>query len=133
MKAVASKLCKNKVGIDLVEIATNTEERMKEKDNSFDSLYGFKRTLEVTRNGIQKIADRKAVVIMVDELDRCLPEYTIKVSERLHHIFTDLKNVIVIVSMDKTNFTDISGNYKFMYSNRKDTKCRGDIWEIQSI
>lgn len=103
LKAVASELCKNKVGIDLVEIATNTiEERMKEDDNSFDSLYGFKRALEATRKGIQKIADRKAVVIIVDELDRCLPEYTIKVLERLHHIFTDLKNVIVIVSMDKT-------------------------------
>lgn len=103
LKVVASELCKNKVGIDLVEIATNTiEERMKEDDNSFDSLYGFKRALEATRKGIQKIADRKAVVIIVDELDRCLPEYTIKVLERLHHIFTDLKNVIVIVSMDKT-------------------------------
>lgn len=103
LKAVASELCKNKVGIDLVEIATNTiEERMEEEDNSFDSLYGFKRALEATRKGIQKIADRKAVVIIVDELDRCLPEYTIKVLERLHHIFTDLQNVIVIVSMDKT-------------------------------
>lgn len=103
LKAVASELCKNKVGIDLVEIATNTiEERMKAEDNSFDSLYGFKRALESTREGIQKIADRKAVLIIVDELDRCLPEYTIKVLERLHHIFTDLKNVIVIVSMDKT-------------------------------
>lgn len=103
LKVVASELCKNKVGIDLVEIATNTiEERMKEDDNSFDSLYGFKRALEATRKGIQKIADRKPVVIIVDELDRCLPEYTIKVLERLHHIFTDLKNVIVIVSMDKT-------------------------------
>lgn len=35
-------------------------------------------------------------------MDKCLPEYTIKVLERLYHIFTDLKNVIVIVSMDKT-------------------------------
>lgn len=103
LKAVASELCKNKIGIDLVEIATNTiDERMKEEDNSFDSLYGFKRALEETRKGIQKIADTKAVVIIVDELDRCLPEYTIKVLERLHHIFSDLKNVIVIVSMDKT-------------------------------
>lgn len=103
LKAVASELCKNKVGIDLVEIATNTiEAGIEEEEDSFDSLYGFKRALEATREGIQKIADKKAVIIIVDELDRCLPEYTIKVLERLHHIFTDLKNVIVIVSMDKT-------------------------------
>ncbi|MCM1202449.1 MAG: KAP family NTPase, partial [Bacteroides fragilis] len=102
LKAVASELCKNKVGIDLVEIAANTiKDRMKEEDNSFDSLYGFKRALEATRKGIQEIADRKTVIIIVDELDRCLPEYTIKVLERLHHMFTELKNVIVIVSMDK--------------------------------
>jgi hypothetical protein len=61
LKAVASELCKNKVGIDLVEIATNTiEERMKEKDNSFDLLYGFKRTLEATRNGSQKFAEKSS-------------------------------------------------------------------------
>ena len=103
LRVVASELCKNRIGIDLVEIATNTiEEGIKEEDNSFDTLYGFKRALEATRKGIQKIANRKTVVIIVDELDRCLPEYTIKVMERLHHIFIDLRNVIVIVSMDKT-------------------------------
>ncbi len=30
-----------------------------------------------------------------------MPEYAIKVLERLHHIFVDINNVIVIVSMDK--------------------------------
>lgn len=102
LKTVAGELCKNKIGIDLVEIAANTvENHIEESDNSFDSLYGFKRALEETRKGIQEIANRKTVVIVVDELDRCLPAYTIKVLERLHHVFTGLKNVIIIVSMDK--------------------------------
>lgn len=51
--------------------------------------------------GIQEIASHKTVIIVVDELDRCLPMYSIKVLERLHHIFNELNNVIVIVSMDK--------------------------------
>lgn len=102
LKTVASELCKNKIGIDLVEIATNTvDSTLEEEDSDFDKLYGFKRALEETRAGIRKIADNKTVVIVVDELDRCLPTYSIKVLERLHHIFNELQNVIVIVSMDK--------------------------------
>ena len=38
---------------------------------------------------------------MVDELDRCLPTYTIKVLERLHHIFDGIDNVVIIIAMDK--------------------------------
>ena len=102
LNTVAGELCKNKIGINLVEIATNPAGSFTEKsNNSFDSLYGFKCALEKTREGIQEIANRKTVIIVVDELDRCLPAYTIKVLERLHHVFNGLKNVLVIVSMDK--------------------------------
>lgn len=100
--SIAGELCKNKIGINLVEIASDIlEKHDSEAAENFDSLYGFKRALEETRNGIQKIASRKTVIIVVDELDRCLPMYSIKVLERLHHIFNELDNVIVIVSMDK--------------------------------
>lgn len=102
LTAVASELCKNKIGIDLVEIASEVAEEQKETDfDDFDSLYGFKRALESARKNIQEIAKDKTVLIVVDELDRCLPEYAIKVLERLHHIFVDLENVIVLISMDK--------------------------------
>lgn len=111
--AVASELCKNKIGIDLVEIASEAVEEQQEADiDDFDSLYGFKRALENTRKNIQKIAQDKTVLIVVDELDRCLPEYAIKVLERLHHIFVDLENIIVLVSMDKNQLEhSIQGIY----------------------
>lgn len=51
---------------------------------------------------------------MVDELDRCLPTYSIKVLERLHHIFDGLNNVIVIVSMDKRQ---LAHSIKEIYGN----------------
>lgn len=38
---------------------------------------------------------------MVDELDRCLPEYAIKVLERLHHLTEGVSNVISVIAMDK--------------------------------
>lgn len=106
LSKIAGELCKNKIGIDLVEIASDIlKEYDNESINEFDSLYGFKRALEETRRGIQEIASKKTVVIIVDELDRCLPTYSIKVLERLHHIFNELDNVIVIISMDKKQLT----------------------------
>ena len=102
LSEIAKELCKNKIGIDLVTVAEEVlKEHDEENENSFDTLYGFKRALEETREGIRKIAENKTVIVVVDELDRCLPTYTIKILERLHHIFYDIENVIVIVSMDK--------------------------------
>ncbi len=74
LKTIAGELCKNKIGIDLVDLASNIlEEHDKEREQDFDELYGFKRALEATRKGIQDIGLEKTVVIVVDELDRCLP------------------------------------------------------------
>ena len=42
----------------------------------------------------------QTIIFVVDELDRCLPEYTIKVLERLHHLFDGISNVQVLLSID---------------------------------
>lgn len=96
------RVMQSKIGIDLVTIAEDIlNEHDKNKDKTFDELYGFKRALEETRKGIREIAENKTVIITVDELDRCLPLYAIKILERLHHIFYEIENVIVIISIDK--------------------------------
>ena len=104
LKAIMGELAQNKIGIDLVELATGIlkdYDEEKEQNKDFDSLYGFRKALDTTRRGILEIANNKAVIIVVDELDRCLPTYAIKILERLHHIFHELDNVVVMVSMDK--------------------------------
>ena len=55
---------------------------------------------------IKKISENQTVVIMVDELDRCLPSYAIKVLDRIHHVFKDLENVVVIISMEKNQMSN---------------------------
>jgi len=102
LQTIASELCKNKIGIDLVDIVNNTVvENGTGQDTSFDALYGFKKALEQTRKGMSKISENKTLVIIVDELDRCLPTYAIRILERLHHIFDGLDNIIVVLSIDK--------------------------------
>ena len=48
-----------------------------------------------------ELSKEKSIIFLVDELDRCLPSYAIKVLERLHHLFDGIENIIVIISIDK--------------------------------
>ena len=101
---IAGEICKNKIGIDLVDVVKGIKDDADneiEKKQSFDELYDFKQSLDFIREEIGKLAESKTVIIFIDELDRCLPTYAIKVLERVHHLFSDLNNVIVVITMDK--------------------------------
>ena len=50
---------------------------------------------------MSKIAEERTIVLIVDELDRCIPQYAIKVLERLHHLFYGLENIVVIMAIDR--------------------------------
>ena len=51
-----------------------------------NTMLPLKNALSVVRENIKKLSDTFSVILIVDELDRCLPEYAIKVLERLHHV-----------------------------------------------
>ncbi len=51
------------------------------------------------------------LIILVDEIDRCLPNEQLIVLERLHHVF-DVKNCAVIVALNKNA---INSNFKVQY------------------
>jgi hypothetical protein len=57
--------------------------------------------LKALQNQIRALSKDYTVVILVDELDRCLPEYAIKVLERLHHLTENVTNTVTIIAMDK--------------------------------
>ena len=61
----------------------------------------FNKAIHKTQENIKKIANTRTIVLIVDELDRCLPVYAIKVLERLHHLFDGMTNVVMIIAMDK--------------------------------
>lgn len=83
----------------VVDAATKTQEE------SFDKNLSLCTAIETVNSELQKLAKTFTVVIIVDELDRCLPEYAIKVLERLHHICENSR-AITLVAYDKTQLAD---------------------------
>lgn len=55
---------------------------------------------KITQTGTYREAQTK-LVILVDEIDRCLPDEQLKILERIHHLF-GVKNCAVIVTMNQT-------------------------------
>lgn len=104
LKKIAGLYLENKIGINLIEWVQEISERKESTEaanHQFDTLYNFNQTIEKVRQNLRKIAGKRTVVLMVDELDRCVPQYAIKVMERLHHIFYGLDNIVVIMAIDR--------------------------------
>lgn len=115
LKAVGSALLskgneviKEKTGIEIKEIfdvVKETDSNAAEaigNNHEYDSNFIFKAILKKLQETLKLIAEDKTIIFVVDELDRCLPEYSIKVLERLHHVFEKTLNIQVILSIDKT-------------------------------
>lgn len=104
LKDIAGAYIENKIGINLISWVEETKQRKEEKEEEvyeFDKMFNFSQTIEKVRKDLQEIAQKRTIVLVVDELDRCIPQYAIKVLERLHHIFDGLLNVIVIIAIDR--------------------------------
>ena len=103
----AHDIFKENTGVDLSkvgEIIKNSADfsaRQIRNTKQFDSYFDLKQTLQKLSDTMGDLAKEQTVVLVVDELDRCLPEYAIKVLERLHHIFDDVPNFQVVLAVDK--------------------------------
>ena len=104
LKRIGISLVKNKIGVDLTEAlstvqqyqeAIDIEKQAQEDSRSFDVFYSFKKAIEQAQEEIRNLAKDRTLVVVVDELDRCLPSYAIKVLERLHHLFASIENSAV--------------------------------------
>lgn len=73
----------------------------------FDDFKSYKKLLQDFINVSNKLTEyekeegkQTKLIILVDEVNRCLPDEQLKVLERLHHLF-DVKNCAVIVTMNQ--------------------------------
>jgi len=81
------------------------------KDTDGKNISGFKSyqsLLKEVKNKLNLITEyeeyrdkQNKLIILVDEIDRCLPNEQLKILERLHHLF-EVKNCAVICAINKT-------------------------------
>lgn len=70
------------------------------KVDFFEEYKLYKNNLDKFKNIMKEYCKNKKTIFMVDELDRCLPEYQIKVLEILH-LLLDIPNLITLIAIDK--------------------------------
>lgn len=105
--SMADEVVKNKIGVGFqkcVDIVLNGKQNGTadyEDKQEYDIYFHFNKVLELLNYLLQEIAQEYTVVFLVDELDRCIPEYAIKVLERLHHLTEESTNLITIIAIDK--------------------------------
>lgn len=72
-----------------------------EHAHEYDMYFAFKKVIKKLADVLEKIGEEYTIVFLVDELDRCMPAYAIKVLERLHHLTDGKANIITIIALDK--------------------------------
>ena len=114
---ILGEICKNKLGVDIPKVIKDVHDDVKKQkvsDKSYDSYLDITKKIKEVKDSLRELSKIKTVVFVVDEMDRCLPEYAIRVLERLHHVFSEIENLQVILAVDKeqldTTVKTIFGN-----------------------
>lgn len=95
------------------------EKHLKEYEEAKISLENFKESLSALLNSLSEHTEKKLpFFILIDELDRCRPTYSIAMLERIKHLF-DVDNVVFILSTDTTQ---LSHSIKTVYGHYFDSK-----------
>lgn len=118
-KKLAKKVAKTTIDIaarlsnkiaKLKEIVAKIIDKVKELNVANENILlekykSYKDLLNETKNILNQITKtdkgrKQKIVIIVDEIDRCLPEEQLKILERMHHLL-DINNCAVIVSINQ--------------------------------
>lgn len=101
--------------------AEDLNERIKEQlEEKVKNYEADKQTVEGFKNQLAKVACHldKPLVFIIDELDRCKPEFSIRLIERIKHFF-DTPNIVFVLSMHKKQLCEsINSYYGFKSENQ---------------
>lgn len=115
LSEIFGSITKYITGVNVVNESKKIVNKVKELKNigeiknNFDNNQVLKNTILLIQKNLGHM--NKKIIFIVDEIDRCLPSYAIKVFERIHHVFNNLKNSITIYSLDKNQLKQLISNY----------------------
>lgn len=96
--------------IDLESIRNSIKDEFSEDANSIARTKEFTQCLADIANAGKKI------IITIDELDRCRPDFALRVLERIKHIF-GVHNVVFIIVADRYRLSDMV-RHEYGYNNK---------------
>ena len=105
--SIANDAVKEKTGVDFQKAYSIVKSGEKEgaaayeSEHDYDVYFGFNQMIAKLTELLEEIAKDYTIVFVVDELDRCIPEYAVKVLERLHHLTEKQSNIITVIAIDK--------------------------------
>ncbi len=96
--SAASKKAFN--GADFVDAGRKAYNDIKTDLNDFclpdyDTNSSLRKSIDIMRGVLGKVASKKQMILVIDELDRCLPAYQIKILERIHHLMDKQKSITI--------------------------------------
>ncbi|MCR1025769.1 KAP family NTPase [Cellulophaga baltica] len=101
-KGVAAKALGNEAVSEVIAAAVEfTAEELEQQIESYAQakrgIVDFRTSLETF---VQKVDDDRPVVFIIDELDRCRPDYAVKILENIKHLFS-VPGIVFVLSIDK--------------------------------
>lgn len=118
----ANGILSHTTGINVKDIMEGVENDIKQKDlkklgNEIYREYNYKKNAySKLRSELQKYVekqDKKPIIVMVDELDRCRPDYSVKFLEAIKHVFS-ISGLCFILAVDKDQ---LSKSVKQLYGD----------------
>ncbi|MQW91687.1 P-loop ATPase [Acinetobacter wanghuae] len=106
---VDSESIKDKIDDAIDDVANNIGEKVTEAiQNKIDSYEEEKQSLHAFKNTLTELAASldEPLVFIIDELDRCRPDFAIRLIERIKHFF-DIPKIVFVLVMDKTQFSKV--------------------------
>lgn len=89
---------------------------------------------EIIIRSLNKLAKAKKILFIIDELDRCSPDYTMKALERIHHLSMNVERFTTILAVDKTQIDYMIKEY-YGHETNPDTylqKIITDTFELDN-
>ena len=99
----------------------NADINLQQKENLLNSYKNYKDLKYKFISALQKFTENleKPLVFIIDELDRCRPDYAIKTLETIKHFF-NIPNIVFIIGVDRKQ---IESTVKVLYGTNIDNNC----------
>lgn len=112
---------------DVASKTLNSFKEEKSQTNNDNSLFDLLEALKDKIHQKEKYNDIKyPIVVMIDELDRCKPDYVISLLERIKHIFT-MNGYVFVLSMDQEQ---LYATVEHVFGFKKDIDTNKDLRNI---